>query len=196
MHLSEVRVEPGETVELGELLGLSGAPASGHQHLHFEIRQGDSWQRNAVHPLMFLPHGDAGPPDLVLHGVDFTDPDLPRVAITVTRPVAELDLLRVEAEVHDRDDDEILASQSYDMNAWNGAYAEPDYPADQLDYPYFNGVTVRPEEFTRVSDTYEVFFRFRRLPIEIPPERVRVVVRAIDVAGNVVEEQCHPCSPP
>ena len=193
LHVSAVQVSPGDHVELGQIIGSSGAAVSGFAHLHFEIRYGDSRQKNAIHPLELLPHEDGGAPSLVLEGVDFTDPTLPRVAMTVTHPALELDLLRVEAEIHDGPSNVVLASQNYDVDEWNEVYTDDQDPNIHLDYRFFNGVTVDPEEFTSVSNTYEVFFRFRRLPITIPPDRVRVVVRATDVAGNVSSRECYPC---
>lgn len=55
-------VSTGDKVVAGQLLGYSGASASGYQHLHFEIRDAPPddpysyWQRDCVHPLSVLPY--------------------------------------------------------------------------------------------------------------------------------------------
>jgi murein DD-endopeptidase MepM/ murein hydrolase activator NlpD len=115
LHVSDWVVGVGDTVVKGQLIGYTGASsASGFEHLHFEVRDAppqdpfSAWQRDAVHPLTFLPYPDSGAANiaLTLDGADLADPLHPLLAATVAMPVGvELDLERVEAEVLERQPD-------------------------------------------------------------------------------------------
>jgi len=111
LHMSGWVVEIGDPVSRGDLIGYSGASASGFAHVHFEIRDAPSqdpfsnWSRNAIHPLELLPYPDSAAANLgvSLDSVDASDPLSPRVRLTVTIPMGvELDLDGVEAEVYER----------------------------------------------------------------------------------------------
>ncbi len=192
-HLSEIAVETGDRLSRGQSLGRSGASSSGFEHLHFEIREGGSWQRYAVHPLAFLPHPDTGPAEVKIDEVIFDDPEAPIVHGVVTRPATELDFVRMDVELYAGNDGLLLSSQSYDLNEWNREHTPDDDPNEKLDNPFFNGVTVRPQPFGMDSDTYEILFRFRRLESDVGKDDLRVVVRTLDIDGQVDVTECHPC---
>jgi len=54
-HLSEVLVQPGQEIESGELIALSGASGvADGPHLHFETRVGDNTYESTRNPLLWL----------------------------------------------------------------------------------------------------------------------------------------------
>ncbi|MCP4362777.1 MAG: peptidoglycan DD-metalloendopeptidase family protein, partial [Chloroflexi bacterium] len=61
-HLNEVRINEGQHVEAGELLGLSGATGvADGPHMHFEVRIGENSYESTVNPLLWLwPFPDRG----------------------------------------------------------------------------------------------------------------------------------------
>ena len=170
-HMSKIDVQVGDWLDSGEYIGLSGASRSGFEHLHFEIREGGSWQRDSVHPLAFLPHDDTSPAEVDIDAVLFDDPVAPLIVhAVVTRPATELDFQRIEVELYSANDDRLMSSHSYDVNEWNREYTPEEDPEEKLDNPFFNGITVRPEPFGMDSDTYSVLFRFRTLEADVPED--------------------------
>ncbi len=194
-HLKYSTVPEGTYVLAGEMVGRSGVSAHDIPHLHFEIRYGSVYQRSAIHPLTWLPYEDGGPPEVIIDEVSFDDPTSPEVAVTVLRPPDDLDFTRVEVQLFAGANEVPMASQSYDVHEWNEAYTDDDDPNIYLDNPYFNDIIVDPVPFNGDSEEYEVHFRFRGLSSTVAAEEVRVEVQAVDVAGNVATQECHPCTP-
>lgn len=144
MHLSSWVVSPGETVARGQLLGHTGASASGYEHLHFEIRDAraedpqSAWQRDTIHPLSVLPYPDGSSgPELTIQAVDSSVWTAPTVDIHVAfrNPMPELDMIRVEVRVFELDASGIptevpqptdtpwfVDPPFFDVNAWNLQY--------------------------------------------------------------------------
>ena len=62
MHLSDWRVQVGDSVKKGQLIGFTGSSIGMWPHLHFEIRNASKddpysyWQRDSINPLHVLPH--------------------------------------------------------------------------------------------------------------------------------------------
>lgn len=109
LHLTEWLVSEGEVVEKGQLIGLSGETA-GFGHLHFEIREArpedpkSSWQRDAVHPLRFMPYNDEPMgTQVTITNVVTSDPMRPSVEVEITQTsvVRTMDINRIEVEVYD-----------------------------------------------------------------------------------------------
>lgn len=70
LHMSQVNVVEGQTVYQGDVLGLSGASASGYQHLHFEMRLFGNRESHCVNPMSFLSYSDVAPRVPVLNGAN------------------------------------------------------------------------------------------------------------------------------
>lgn len=92
MHMDSIVVSKYETVEKGQLIGYSGASASGFPHLHFEIRNApgshdpfSTWQRDAIHPFKVLPYPDQAGNNMgvTINNVDLSNPLSPIVNATV-----------------------------------------------------------------------------------------------------------------
>ncbi len=143
MHLSSWAVVAGATVAKGQLLGYSGASASGFEHLHFEIRDApsfdpfSSWSRDAVNPLGVLPYSSGDGVTLQIDGVTGLDSDRPQVEVTVTSPRA--DMVRVELTLYDSRGKQISQPGNtadgrgynvypswFDMDVWNFQYSHKD----------------------------------------------------------------------
>lgn len=114
LHVTDCIIdkEGAPNVVKGQLLGHSGeASTSGHDHLHFEIRNAgvddptSAWLRDAIHPLNVLPYHDSGADNLEVEivSVDAQDPMHPVVTVGLTiAQTIEWDFNRVEVAVWDR----------------------------------------------------------------------------------------------
>ena len=61
LHLSAAAVAVDQDVTQGQLLGYTGESSTGYAHLHFELRDGGSWQQYCIHPLSRLPYDNSAP---------------------------------------------------------------------------------------------------------------------------------------
>ncbi len=195
VHLSGVSVEEDQAVTRGELVGQSGAGASGFAHLHFETRDGGLYQRDCVSPFVFLPYGGAAPPAVSIDTVDTAAPGLARVTVTVSKPridpsdALDFNAITVSTWQDDGKALEMLDSHTYDMTAWNLAYT-PLPPEDanvNMDNPEFNGVLVAPAELSSRSEFYEVQFTFTELLGPEDPASLAVTAVAEDLRGQKAE---------
>ncbi len=135
-----------EPVVKGQLLGYTGESESGFDHLHFEIRDArpedpfSSWQRDAIHPLIVLPHADAAPVAVSVGAFDQTDPANPVVEVTVTTTRA--DLAAVDVTLFDGSGAAIaqpgdapdlfgynVEPAFFDFEVWNRQYTHKDSSA-------------------------------------------------------------------
>jgi murein DD-endopeptidase MepM/ murein hydrolase activator NlpD len=123
-HLSSVAPilgkSPGDSIDAGEYLGLTGRSQSGNHHLHFEVRKvtadGDAthvdeqleatWMRNAVHPLRFVPY----------------DPSATTTTVTVTRDADDAPTVEVETGRFD------LRRVFLSTCVWSSATATCNFP--------------------------------------------------------------------
>jgi murein DD-endopeptidase MepM/ murein hydrolase activator NlpD len=110
LHMSGWTVTAGDQVSKGQLVGYTGASASGFSHLHFEVRDApgahdvySNWSRDAIHPLTVLPHPESSNVSnisVAVVDVDVSTPSNPKPTIEIEMPSGdELDLGRVEVEV-------------------------------------------------------------------------------------------------
>lgn len=189
MHLSAWVVAPGQQVRTGQLIGYSGASASGFPHLHFEIRDGGIYQKYCINPLYVLPYDDEGAPPRPDVSVNASIPGHPLVAVEVTLPPDELDLDAVTVHVYGGNPNREISEQSYDMTEWNRLYTPTYDPTLYLDDPRFNGVRVTPDPFNEYSGAYRVGFQFDELSGPRNPARLHVFVDVRDVLGQVTEEE-------
>jgi hypothetical protein len=192
VHLSEVDVEEGDKVDVGDTIGLSGKASNGFAHLHFEIRRPGDDKKDSVHPLEVLPYADRGAPKLALLPVDMSNPSLPQVTAKVTVPATELDLVRIEAASFDvssgtaLDGLTPLAEQAYDVDQWNSTYTQADSDA-LVDDPNLQGISVAPVKFSVTASEWTTSFAFKELTGASTAGMFRVRVRATDARGNVAE---------
>ena len=136
LHLSSVLVQAGTKISQGDLIGYSGASASGFEHLHFEIREANasdpysSWQRDTVHPLKYLNYTaqDKNNISVKIDSVEAINGTL-KVATTIKVPIAELDLMRVEVEVYKKESNGTLTLKEQSSNTVNkkGYYVKPSW---------------------------------------------------------------------
>jgi len=171
MHMASVTFDEDEPVSQGEVIGYSGEsnmgdtgacdPAnSNFDHLHFEIRDEGLYQKDAIHPLIYLPYDEATSPQVSINNVDLTDPLAPEVNVTVEVSKDELDLNRVEVIVYDKSGESIIEvdQQSYDMMEWNFLYS-----LAEMDDPDFNGMHVAPAMFNASSSIYSLNLIFKEI---------------------------------
>ena len=165
-HLSSVAKElkVGDMVSRDEPIGQTGE-GSGFPHLHFELRASDtgsSYQRNAVHPLSYLPYSNAGPPAVSIDEVSRVDDSHIRVDLTLATPGDEADLLLVTIAVHDASDESLLSEHRYHINEWNAAHeTTSDLDEDVVDSVYF-----APAEFHDEKSQWVLAMSF--LELEAP----------------------------
>lgn len=148
LHLSGWSVDAGERVVRGQLIGHTGASASGYPHLHFEVRDSrpedpkSAWQRDTVHPLKVLPYPDGtSEPEVTIEAVDATNWSAPTVDVLVAfrSPMPELDMIRLEVRVleisSEGDATEIqqpwdtpwfVDPPFFDVDEWNRQYTHKD----------------------------------------------------------------------
>ena len=162
LHLSTWSVSSGQEVVRGQLLGHTGASASGYPHLHFEVRDTNpddpysAWQRDTVHPLRVLPYLDgSSEPELTIEGVDASSWSSPTVDVLAAfrSPMPELDMVRVQVRVFELDSDGEVTEipqpwdtpwfvdpPFFDVNEWNRQYTHKnssDFPWSSFsDCPY------------------------------------------------------------
>jgi hypothetical protein len=197
IHLSESLVTEDQIVEAGDIIGRTGLGASGFPHLHFEIRDEDLFQQNAINPFTFLPYADISVPTVTIDEVDLSIPDKASVTATVTLPRAqpqdELDFNAVTVSVLEMIDGhaQLVDEHSYDMEAWNLAFTPlpPDDAHINMDDPDFNGVNVSPEPFGTASESYIIHFTFSDL--NAPQDAASTLIRAVatDVMGGMTEDE-------
>ena len=143
MHLSQVVVAEDDVVSKGDLVGYTGASASGFEHLHYETRNAPAfdvfsrWQRDAIDSLGVLPYQDASGASISFDSVDTSNPSQPVVALTVQ--TTHVDVQRVELTLLDSAGDVIPQpgnvpdAKGYNVNPswfgmddWNHQYTHKD----------------------------------------------------------------------
>ena len=129
LHVSQWVVSESDQVVKGQLLGYTGASASGFQHLHFEVRKApafdpySAWSRDSIHPLSVLPYDAPDNTNIDFNEVDFSNPLSGRVDLTLTS--SRYDLLAVDIDLYDAEGNPLL--QSGDTPDANGYYVEPSF---------------------------------------------------------------------
>jgi hypothetical protein len=179
LHLSTTTVITGDWVTQGETVGTTGASVSGFEHLHFEIRQGGYYQRNAINPFAYLPYDATNDYDYKVEisqvSVDPTSTDNPiSVLLTVTGPRHELDLNRFTLFVDDN-------RRILDFNNLNRAQTNSN--PEVLDNPYQNNICIMPARFNTSSDVYRLNLAFHQMPGNPP---YTVTAQTADLFSNTV----------
>jgi hypothetical protein len=195
MHLASASVKEDKEVKQGRIIGYSGEsnigdtgacdPAnSNFDHLHFEIRDEGLYQKDAIHPLIYLPYDEATSPQVSINNVDLTDPLAPEVNVTVEVSKDELDLNRVEVIAYDKSGESIIEvdQQSYDMMEWNLLYS-----LAEMDDPDFNGMHMAPAMFNASSSIYSLDLIFKEINGVADIDDLLIKVRAIDINGTYSE---------
>lgn len=184
-HLSEVSVKVGDAVKAGDVVGRSGANETGFEYCKFDIRDGDLFQRFAIHPLCVLPYADSGAPKITIDSVDASKAAT-TVAVTATCPGDEPDLVRVDVAVFDGAKE--LGRRSYDLNEWNRAFTPEKDGAKILDQQLVHHVNAEPGRFRAGQALYELTLVFDDLPVVADKRRLIVRAKAIDALGNASAE--------
>jgi len=178
-----VPVSPGHPVEQGDVIGYTGESESGFPHLHFEIREGGLYQKDAVNPFKYLPYDDTVDHTVVINGVYMHTPGPEDPTVTaraiVTALRNELDFNRITIMV---DNGSKTDQRTIDFQALNKEMTTVENP-EILDKPYINDVCIMPTRFNRYSDDYRIDFVFYGLQ---GGNSVTLTAEAADVHSNVV----------
>ena len=94
LHLDSYLVNTGDEVILGQQIGTVGDDDATYPHLHFEIRKGDRFEINSLHPLDYLPYADME---------NFTAPVLDRA-----NQLGDLTAVRLLFDAPDRNEGDLL----------------------------------------------------------------------------------------
>jgi murein DD-endopeptidase MepM/ murein hydrolase activator NlpD len=179
LHIADWSVEPGDTVQQGDVIGRVGVSASGFPHLHFELREGDVYRHNCVHPLSYLPYDDTGGGEIERLTVTRSEGD-GRTSFRVRVPDDELDIRRYGVAV--RSPDGSIEVSEFDAVRTNRRYED----SSTLDDPAFrDDLRLDPRAFHTDQAWYRLGVEFREL--ELGPEAT-VMVFAEDVGGRQVRE--------
>jgi hypothetical protein len=179
LHLADWSVEAGESVQRGEVIGRVGVSASGFPHVHFEIREGDLYRRNCVHPLSYLPYEETGGAEIGRLAVTRSE-EAARTSFVVRVPDDELDLRRVGVAV--RSADGTIEVHEFDAVQTNGRSEDPS----ALDNPDFrDDLRLEPQAFHTDDEWYRLGVEFRELAVG--PE-ADVMVFAEALGGRQVRE--------
>ncbi len=178
LHVATWDVTPGQQVSQGEVIGTTGTSASGFAHLHFEIREGDVFHQNCVHPLLYLPYPNHQLPQIDIQRVQAVAAGTVQVAFSVELPTDELDLNRVMVGAIDPTTGELVGADQFNMTRANHLYEDRAV----LDQPDFRpGLYIDPASFGTTDQRYHIGFTFDALP---GSAQDRIVIAAEDVFGN------------
>lgn len=191
MHMDSWCVSEGDSVTQGQVIGTSGCSESGFEHIHFEIRDDDLWQKACVHPMSAMPYDDLTAPSVTIDDVDWSDPSAPVVQVTVEVSADELDLRAVEVCVSHRMaiSDHRFAyqevdSQRFDIMLRNFLYTPDGDAGLYLDDADFAAVLAEPAEFSSSSSTWQLTLTFSGLHGVGTASEQAITVYAEDVNGN------------
>ncbi|MGC3969923.1 MAG: M23 family metallopeptidase [Pirellulales bacterium] len=186
INMSAFDVKEGDQVEAGQLIGKCGPSPRGFDLLRIELRDGGGSLKNAIHPLSLLPYEDRGPPSITIDtATEVREHSI--VAVTVTVPGDEMDLLRVEVALFDGEME--VARRSYDLHEWNRAFTEPKDVKKILDEQTVNGVRAEPGQFRSTQEKFELTLVFEDLPIVKNKAKLVVKAKAVDIHGNAKEAE-------
>ena len=169
-HLSEVidGLEVGQYIQKGEVIAYSGQGSSSYPHLHFELRHsldGLSFQRNAIHPLQFLPYLSEGGPSINLDELQRNADGLTEITATISISSLELDLLRVQLTITTETGSPIIQKQ-LDFNEWNATHTDTSI----LDNPELYDIIITPEDFNvQAADEWRLRLQF--IALDIPTDQ-------------------------
>lgn len=145
LHMNSVVVSENVAVSKGDLIGYSGESESGFAHLHFEIRHAPSddaysaWQQDAIHPLNVLPYVNPSENNMTV-SVDNVIQSGAKIHVTATvsTPLNELDLKRIEVSVYSHSTGQLIPQPNtvingytlkpawFDAEVWNQQYTHKD----------------------------------------------------------------------
>jgi hypothetical protein len=175
IHITASLVTTGQIVGRGRPVALSGL-GSNFAHLHFEIRQGSIFRKDAVNPWRYLPYADTQ-----RHTVEITQVLASRaVWVQATAPANELDIAQISLSVRSASGVELFDQRLLDYEARNRAYnGDPAL----LDNPELDKILIAPERFSSASSLYVMNMLFYDLQGRGP---VRVQACAIDLHGGSI----------
>lgn len=176
MHVVASLVTTGQVVVPGQPVALSGASEGGFPHLHFELRQGSVFRRDALNPWRFLPYTDTVAHALTVTAVLTSN----QVWVRVTTPAHELDFNAVTLTVSSTLTQAVWTTRTLNYESRNHQFnGDPT----QLDRTDLDGVVIQPYTYTTSSSWYRVDFGFHTLAGAGP---VTIEACAFDVRNNRV----------
>ena len=184
LHMLTNTVKTGDTVNQGEEVGTTGTSASGFEHLHFEIRRGGYYQRNAVNPFVYLPYTDdpfghtAIISGVYVHTASVTPTVIARVVVTA--PANELDFNRLALTVTDSEGQRDW--RVADFHVFNIQKSTIEHP-EVLDNPYVDDICIMPARFNTTTQEYRIDFVFYGLK---GSNSITLTAEAADVHSHVV----------
>ena len=171
-HLQSAAVAENQRVRKGQLVGYSGASASGFAHLHLELRDappedgGSSWIHDAISPLRVLPyHENTDGTVIALSNVDTSDPMNPQVTVQIVQhadpdPALDMrryDIDRIEVQIYDNRT-KTLVRQPGMVSDDNGFHVNPSLFAMELrnhQYTHKDGGSQPWESFDSCPYSYD-----------------------------------------
>jgi hypothetical protein len=181
LHMLTNTVETGYLVTQGITVGLTGGTES-LDHLHFEIRRGGYYQRNAINPFVYLPYTDTLGHTAIISGVYVHTASMtPTVTarVVVTALANELDFNRLALTVTDGTEE--LDWRAADLHVFNIQKSTIEHP-EVLDNPYVDDICIMPAPFNKTSGEYRIDFVFYGLEGD---NSVTLTAEAADVHSNV-----------
>ena len=183
MHLLNASVSQNQIVSKGQLVCYSSHPASGFNHLHFEIRVGGLFQRHCCNPWKYLPNADNSYSTFNASLTLLPNPGSAncKANVTVSVPPDQLTFNRIELNVDANGQESIY---TYDMCEENLSHT-----FSEMDDPNFdNFLIISPTRFSSSSyqngESAGYLFQFYGLP---SGDDVKVKAKIFDVFGNTRE---------
>jgi len=182
LHMLTNTVKTGDPVTQGITVGLTSGTES-LDHLHFEIRRGGYYQRNAINPFVYLPHTDTLSHTAIISGVYVhTASGTPTVTarVVVTAPANELDFNRLALTVTDGTRE--LDWRVADFHVFNIQKSTIEHP-ELLDNPYVDDICIMPASFNKDDNEYRIDFVFYGLR---GSDSITLTAEAADVHSYVM----------
>jgi hypothetical protein len=182
LHVTTTNVITDQVVTQGITVGLTGGTIS-LEHLHFEIRRGGYYQRNAINPFVYLPYTNNLSPTAIISGVYVHTASVPPTVtarVVVTAPANELDFNRLALTVTDGPRE--LDWRVADFHVFNIQKSTIERP-ELLDNPYVDDICIMPASFNKDDNEYRIDFVFYGLEGSDP---ITLTAEAADVHSNVV----------
>ena len=195
LHMHDAAVGEGDTVAAGQLVGHTGASASGFAHLHFEIRRGGRNEYQSVNPWSWLPYADTPNGHTIkiervvsaATGLAWTSgPGAYNVTVRAAARKTELDLDGVSVVALRADGQEIAPAYGWEGGVGYEALNRANTDKTKLDNPRQGNMLLEAERFTSGADFPEAGERVTFIGMQLPVAAAKLRATATDVKGNKV----------